>query len=136
MPIVLPFELFVFATPVSRQTHRKRKRRDWRETIKEEALAVRTVTDLAVSEPIRVRVGYYFHGASLDLDNILKAILDGLEGVVYDDDNMIVDLIASKRSLDEFVRLDVSATFARALATGADFVHIVVDRPTEIEVLR
>jgi hypothetical protein len=73
---------------------------------------------------------------SLDLDNILKAILDGLEGVAYMDDNVIVDLIASKRSLDEFARLDVSTAFARALATGADFVHIVVDQATEIEVLK
>jgi len=133
---VLPFELFVFATPVSRQTHRKRKRRDWREVIREEALVVRPVGESAVAEPIRVRVGYYFRGGSLDVDNILKAILDGLEGVVYTDDNLIMDLIVSKRSLDEFVRLEVSAAFARALATGADFVHIVVDRPLEIEVLK
>ena len=67
----------------------------------------------------------------MDLDNILKAILDGLEGVAYVDDNAIVDLIASKRSLDEFARLDVSMAFARALATGADFVHIVVDHAAE-----
>ena len=33
--------------------------------------------------PIRVRIGYYYRGGSLDLDNILKAILDGLEGVAY-----------------------------------------------------
>lgn len=55
---------------------------------------------------------------------------------MYTDDNLIMDLIVSKRSLDEFVRLDVSVAFARALAAGADFVHIVVDRPTEVEVLR
>jgi Holliday junction resolvase RusA-like endonuclease len=133
---VLPFELFVFATPVSRQTRRKTKRRDWRETIREEALMVRVAGGAAVTEPIRVRIGYYFRGGSLDVDNILKAILDGLQGVVYTDDNLIMDLIVSKRSLDEFVRVGVSAAFARALATGADFVHIVVDRPSEIEVLR
>lgn len=133
---MLPFELFVFATPVSRQTHRKRKRRDWRETIREEALTARAAGEIPVTEPIRVRIGYYFRGGSLDVDNILKAILDGLEGVVYSNDNLIMDLIVSKRSLDEFVRLDVSAAFAGALATGADFIHIVVDRPDEVEVLR
>jgi Holliday junction resolvase RusA-like endonuclease len=133
---VLPFELFVFATPVSAQARRKRKRRDWRETIREEALKLITTGDLPASEPIRVRIGYYFRGGSLDVDNVVKAILDGLKHIVYTDDGMIVDLIVSKRSLDEFVRFDVSASFARALATGADFVHIVVDRPTEIEVLR
>ena len=83
-----------------------------------------------------MRIGYYYRGGSLDLDNILKAILDGLELVVYTDDNLIVDLVVSKRSLDEFARIHVSQSLARALATGADFVHIVVDRATEIEVLK
>jgi len=133
---VLPFELFVFATPVSRQTRRKRKRRDWREVIHDEAVTAWRPGDSPATEPIRVRIGYYYRGGSLDLDNILKAILDGLEDVAYMDDNVIVDLIASKRSLDEFARLDVSTAFARALATGADFVHIVVDQAAEIEVLK
>jgi len=126
----------VFATPVSRQTRSKRKRREWREVIREEALTAWRTGDSPATEPIRVRIGYYYRGSSIDLDNILKAILDGLEGVAYMDDNVIVDLIASKRSLDEFARLDVSRGFARALAAGADFVHIVVDHATDIEVFR
>ena len=83
-----------------------------------------------------MRIGYYFRGDSLDIDNILKAILDGLKGVVYTDDNLIADLIVSKRSLDEFARLDVSVEFARALETGADFVHVVVDHVGDIEVMK
>jgi hypothetical protein len=55
---------------------------------------------------------------------------------VYRDDNLIVDLIASKRSLEELGGRDVSVPFARALETRADFVHIVVDESKEIEVLR
>ena len=83
-----------------------------------------------------MRIGYYFRGDSLDVDNILKAILDGLEGVVYTDDNLIADLIVSKRALDEFARMDVSVEFARALETGADFVHIRVDQVGELEVMK
>jgi crossover junction endodeoxyribonuclease RusA len=133
---VLPFELFVFATPVSRQARVRKKRRDWREEIRVKALEVQNPDDSPWSEPIRVRIGYYFRGDSLDLDNILKAILDGLEGVVYTDDNLISDLIVSKRSLDEFARMDVSVEFARALETGADFVNIVVDQAGDIEVMK
>lgn len=83
-----------------------------------------------------MRIGYYFRGDSLDVDNILKAMLDGLEGVVYTDDNLIADLVVSKRSLDEFARLDVSVEFARALESGADFVHIRVDQVGDIEVMK
>lgn len=83
-----------------------------------------------------MRIGYYFRGDSLDVDNILKAMLDGLEGVVYTDDNLIADLVVSKRSLDEFARMDVSVEFARALETGADFVHIRVDPADDAEVMK
>jgi hypothetical protein len=57
-------------------------------------------------------------------------------GASETDDNLIIDLIVSKRSLDGFVREGVSRAFAEALATGADFVHIVADRPSDIEVFR
>ncbi len=91
----------------------------------------------SASEPIRVKIGYYYSGSgSLDVDNIVKAILDALEGIVYTDDNLITDLVVSKRSLDAIARIDVSAGFAEALATGADFVHIVADAPSGIEVFR
>ncbi|HEV7487786.1 MAG TPA: RusA family crossover junction endodeoxyribonuclease [Thermoanaerobaculia bacterium] len=133
---MLPFELFVFATPVSRQARSRKKRSDWREEIRAKALEVQTSGESPWSEPVRVRIGYYFRGDSLDVDNILKAILDGLEGVVYTDDNLIADLIVSKRALDEFARMDVSVEFARALETGADFVHILVDHVREIEVMK
>jgi Holliday junction resolvase RusA-like endonuclease len=128
--------MVVFATPVSRQARRKRKRRDWTEVVKNEALALCPPGFAPVSEPVIVKIGYYFRGASLDLDNIFKAILDGLEHVVYTEDNLIVDIVASKRSLEQSVRVDVSPTLARALASGADFVHIVVDRAGVAEVLR
>jgi Holliday junction resolvase RusA-like endonuclease len=133
---VLPFELFLFATPVSKQARSKKKRSDWREEIHARALEVQTPDESPWSEPVRVRIGYYFRGDSLDVDNILKAILDGLGGVVYTDDNLIADLIVSKRSLDEFARMDVSVKFAQALETGADFVHILVDQVGEIEVMK
>jgi Holliday junction resolvase RusA-like endonuclease len=133
---VLPFELFLFATPVSRQSRNRKKRNDWREEIRAKALEIQTPNESPWPEAVRVRIGYYFRGDSLDIDNILKAILDGLEGVVYTDDNLIADLVVSKRSLDEFARLDVSVEFAQALETGADFVHVVVDHVGDIEVMK
>lgn len=83
-----------------------------------------------------MQIGYYFRGGSLDVDNILKAILDGMKDVVYTDDNLVTDLVVRKRSLDGFLRMDVSVEFAQALETGADFVHILVDRAGQIEVMK
>jgi hypothetical protein len=53
---MFPFELFIFATPVSRQARKRKKRSDWREDIREEALNARPEGELPVAEPIRVRM--------------------------------------------------------------------------------
>jgi Holliday junction resolvase RusA-like endonuclease len=36
-----------------------------------------------------------------DIDNLLKAVLDALNGKAYQDDNQIVDILAEKRYSDE-----------------------------------
>ena len=41
-----------------------------------------------------------------DADNCLKAVLDGLNGVAYDDDKQVVTIIVMKR-YDEYPRVDV-----------------------------
>lgn len=43
-----------------------------------------------------VKVTAYFHQRVADLDNLCKAILDGLEGVAYEDDRQVVELQARK----------------------------------------
>ncbi len=42
-----------------------------------------------------------------DLDNVAKAILDALNGVLYKDDNQVVDMIVTKRYSDN-PRVEVS----------------------------
>ena len=41
-----------------------------------------------------------------DADNCLKAVLDGLNGIAYDDDKQVVTIIVTKR-YDEYPRVDV-----------------------------
>ena len=47
---------------------------------------------------VKVEVNVYFKGKSLrpDLDNVIKAILDGMNGVAYEDDQQVSELIAKK----------------------------------------
>lgn len=134
---MLPFEMFIFEKPRSRQMRDKQKRSDWRTRIREEAIAQGGGAAGPAQGPIRVRIGYYFRSVSLDVDNILKAILDGLERVVYESDNDITDLIVSKRSLDDIARNEnTSAQFMRALQRNQDFLHIIIDRSVVVEVLQ
>lgn len=60
------------------------------------------------SEPVRLRATFYlpkpkskakkkrWPNVNPDIDNYLKALLDGLQGVVFDDDKQVCELIATK----------------------------------------
>ena len=65
--------------------------------------------------PVRVTIHAFFnhkkktgyHTSRPDLDNIIKAILDGLNGVVFKDDSAVAYIIASKVFCDERVEVIV-----------------------------
>jgi hypothetical protein len=48
---------------------------------------------------------YFFGGASLDVDNMAKPILDALKGLVYSDDSQVTDLLCRKRDLKGDLRI-------------------------------
>ena len=52
-----------------------------------------------------VVITYFFDGASLDVDNIPKPILDALKGLVYSDDSQVSDLLCCKRDLNGDLRI-------------------------------
>ena len=89
----LPFELVVVATPVSRQARRHEKRSAWRDEILAAALAELASDVDPVTQPVVLRIGYFYRGGSLDLDNIINSIQNGLEGVVFANDGQVTDLI-------------------------------------------
>jgi crossover junction endodeoxyribonuclease RusA len=71
------------------------------------------------------------------LDNIVKPIQDALQGLVYDDDEQVVDLIASMRRKEVDDSLLLTPTLARGFQGGSDFIYVSVDRSTAtIEVFR
>lgn len=55
--------------------------------------------------PVKVTLTAYFshktktgwHVSRPDLDNIIKAVLDALNGIVFDDDAAVCELVASKK---------------------------------------
>lgn len=65
--------------------------------------------------PVKVTIKAYFqhskktgwHISRPDLDNIVKAILDGLNGTVFSDDAAVCQLVASKEYGEERVEVQV-----------------------------
>ncbi len=61
-------------------------------------------------------LGEFAHTKRPDLDNVLKAIKDGSNGVVWKDDSQVVDVRASKRYGAPCVEVSVTAHLAKATA--------------------
>ena len=65
--------------------------------------------------PVKVTITAYFnskkktgwHTSRPDLDNIIKAILDGLNGIVFHDDAAVAEIIASKKYGEDRVEVQV-----------------------------
>ena len=64
-----------------------------------------------IDGPTYVRVLWFHRSAtSQDIDNILKRIVDGLEGVVYRDDRVVVRCMAARVPMSERITLPSDAT--------------------------
>ena len=65
--------------------------------------------------PVKVTITAYFshkkktgwHISRPDIDNVVKAVLDGLNGVVFADDAVVAQLVASKHYGEEWVEVQI-----------------------------
>lgn len=127
-----PFEVVLQGTPVALQSKTATSREAWKERVKEaadkrqrETYELGFVDDRAIAVTI-----YYFPGAPMqgDVDNIVKLILDGMEGVAYLDDHAVERITVQKFEPEvgwEFSAL--SDQLALALDTEVPVVYIRVD---------
>ena len=70
---------------------------------------------------------FYTSGHRVDLDNLLKSILDGLKGAAYEDDSQIVRVSAERYNISEsFTVEDLKPEEVDILAEGEDFVIITI----------
>ncbi len=82
-----------------------------------------------------VAITYFFDGASPDVDNIPKPILDALKGLVYADDSQVTDLLCRKRDLSGDLRIQNPSPVLLATLGGSEqFLHIVVANALSQEV--
>ncbi len=54
----------------------------------------RTACKVPTTMPVKVRLLFYVRHRRADLDNLVKAVLDGMRGVVYHDDRQVVEIAA------------------------------------------
>ena len=77
---------------------------------------------------------FYTSGHSIDLDNLLKSVLDGLKGAAYEDDSQIAKVSAQRYNVSETSAFAVDDPRPEWLdllpprAAPADFVSMTLSR--------
>ena len=131
-----PFAFVIDGPPISSQTRRKVVKHAWTANVRQTAAAAWPAWPAGAppyAGPVSVEI-LYLHDPPdprnpkpLDVDNLAKPILDGLKGVVYTDDAVVLLLEVHKRdrSLTPVSASDRPLYDARI---GADpqFLHVAV----------
>ena len=111
----------VTGTPLSQGASSKSKER-WKTKVAAEADAA---ASFGYVGPLCVTVAYFCAALGVDVDNILKPILDAMKGIVYHDDRQIVQVESIAIEFTDAVRIrDTTAAIAKGLAVGTDFVLV------------
>lgn len=83
---------------------------------------------------VRIRLTYFFEAPSgkedsvPDSDNIIKPIRTALEGVVYEYDYLVTDVVSRRKNLDGSFRVKgISPILAEGFIQGVEFVHVKIE---------
>lgn len=134
---MLPFEFVIDGPPVSQQTRRAEKRRDWISKVENEAKSHWPEDELPVASSVMVKIAYFYEenvSPKIDVDNISKPILDALKKTIFTDDTQVTDLLCQKRRLED-IRVEISSDMLlKRLMKEGEFLFIVVQDAPDQEV--
>lgn len=87
----------------------------------------RALADLPLNQPTEIMITTFFQALALDVDNVVKPILDGLKGVLYVDDKDIYKLISQRFDLNTIADIDFpTPLLMEALGETQELVYIVL----------
>jgi Holliday junction resolvase RusA-like endonuclease len=128
---MLPLEFIVIGTPKSVQAPSRAKAK-WKADVRSSAIAAAGLASIVPTTDVRVTILYFYVRTDLDVDNIVKPILDAMNSIAYIDDDQVIDLIAAKRDLaNDYTVAAVSPVLAAQLPgpgrAASDFVFVRVE---------
>lgn len=133
---MLPFEFTIQGPPVSAQTRNRPRLAQWKQDVRNAAVAAVPAGAAPATGPAKITITYYYEGDAPDADNIIKPIQDALNGVVFVDDAQVVETKSRKRSLNGSYQIrGASGVLLQGFAGGVGFLHIRVEDGPHIEVL-
>jgi len=123
------FEFARLGVPCTVQTRNKSRLDNYKRDVRRAAVALWPGNAVPLAVPVRVIISYYYTSDVLDVDNIIKPILDQLKGLVYRDDLQVIKVV-SQKSLAHAVGASnfvASQVLTSALRSKDGFPHILVE---------
>lgn len=132
-----PFEFLIKSRPVSQQTRRRERLREWKEFVRQEATRYWSSTHVPANGPVCITLVYLYDEVALDVDNFLKPIQDALVGLAFSDDSVITDVIIRRRQLRGTFDLSrASSVLIEGFQYGDEFVYVHVgDAPPQEQLI-
>ncbi|MGL5793739.1 MAG: RusA family crossover junction endodeoxyribonuclease [Waterburya sp.] len=133
---MIRFEFIVDGPPVSQQTRRRQRLKDWKQTVRQEAEKYWSSKQKTATSLVMLQITYFYDSVAMDVDNIVKPIQDAIVGLAYVVDNQITDVLVRKRDLSgNFKVKDMTPILAEGFGRGNEFLHIFVTDAPDQEVL-
>lgn len=123
------FEFVRLGVPCTVQTRNKSRLDNYKRDVRRAATVRWPGNALPLAVPVRVTISYHYTSDALDVDNIIKPILDQLKGLVYQDDLQVVKVVSQKSLIhaDGIATLGTSPVLTGGLRSKDDFLHILVE---------
>ena len=122
----LIIDFCVLGTPASFRS-KPRSRQRWRDKIIAAIQPKWAIEKNPLNTDVNVQVMYLYEGHPLDLDNMIKPILDAMTGIIYEDDVQVTKITTQRKKIGSAGEFDNPTTdFAQALSTLEDFVRVEV----------
>ena len=122
------FEFVRLGIPCTVQTRNKSRLENYRRDV--QCIArFRWPSDVAALDVmVSVSLSYYYAVDVLDVDNIIKPVLDELKGLVYHDDIQVIKVTSQKQPvLAGSIAPVVTPELANGLRSRSDFLYVLVE---------
>lgn len=123
------FEFVRLGIPCTVQTKNKSRLDNYKRDVRRAATARWPGDVVPLTVPASVTLSYYYTSDALDVDNIIKPVLDQLKDLVYQDDLQVVKVVSQKSLVlaDMMTAFDTSPVLTGGLRSKDDFLHILVE---------
>lgn len=123
------FEFVRLGVPCTVQTRNKSRLDNYKRDVRRAATARWPGNVVPLTIPVSVTLSYHYTSDALDVDNIIKPVLDQLKGLVYQDDLQVIKVVSQKRLLgaEGTATSAASPVLMNGLKSKDDFLHILVE---------